>query len=354
MASKKEAPTKEGNSGMIALQMEDVTKRFEHTGRTLFKDISLSFFHGAKIGILGANGAGKSSLLKIMAGVETQIEGKCTPMGGRHRGYLEQEPVMEEDKSVRDTILEGVKEKKALLDRYEAISHEFADPDMTDDTMNALIEEQGALQLEIDDKRLWDLDMRIDVAMDALRCPESDRNVTTLSGGEKRRVALARLLLSEPDILLLDEPTNHLDAGSVAWLERFLDDYPGLVVAITHDRYFLDNVAGYILEISEGRCIPFKGNYGDWLESKAGRLNLEDKKNRAENKVIKRELEWLRGNSKNSKGKNKSRKGKAEALIGNQQASSLPLHLLIPLPRTLLHPFKHILSLGALHLHSLY
>jgi ATPase subunit of ABC transporter with duplicated ATPase domains len=185
--------------------------------------------------------------------------------------------------------------------------------------MNKLIEEQGALQLEIDDKRLWDLDTRIDVAMDALRCPEPNRSVNTLSGGEKRRVALTRLLLSEPDILLLDEPTNHLDAGSVAWLERFLDDYPGLVIAITHDRYFLDNVAGYILEITEGRCIPFKGNYGDWLESKAGRMDLEDKKQKAENKVIKRELEWLRGNSKNSKGKNKSRKGKAEAMIGDKQ-----------------------------------
>lgn len=252
---------------------------------------------------------------------------------------------MPEAKSVRDVVLEGVHERQALLERYDAISAEFADPDLTEDRMNELIDEQATVGEEIEDKRCWDLNARIDVAMDALRCPSPERNVQELSGGEKRRVALCRLLLSEPDILLLDEPTNHLDASSVAWLERFLGEYRGLVIAITHDRYFLDNVAGYILEITQGRCIPFKGNYGDWLESKAARTDLESKQNKAKDKVplpssvdlplpilsthtampsscrwqvIKRELEWLRGTTKAGRGKNTARKNRASSMMAEK------------------------------------
>ncbi|MFB0971016.1 MAG: ATP-binding cassette domain-containing protein, partial [Pseudomonadales bacterium] len=245
--------------------------------RTILKDISLSFFPGAKIGVLGLNGAGKSTLLRIMAGVDTDYLGEARPQPDLKVGYLPQEPELDPNKDVRGNVEDGVREIKDLLDEFNAISDRFAEP-MSDDEMAELLEKQGELQIKIDAVDAWDLERKMEIAADALRLPPYDADVTKLSGGEKRRVALCRLLMSNPDMLLLDEPTNHLDAESVAWLERFLKDFAGTVVAITHDRYFLDNAAGWILELDRGYGIPYEGNYSDWLEAKEKRLAIEDKR----------------------------------------------------------------------------
>src|SRR5210317_1188510 len=248
--------------------------------RQIIHDISLSFFPGAKIGVLGLNGSGKSTLLRIMAGLDTEIDGEARPQSGIKIGYLPQEPELNLAKDVRGNVEEGVAETKALVDRFNEISEKFAEP-MSDDEMNALLEEQGKLQDAIDAAGAWELDRKLEIAMDALRCPPGNAGVTKLSGGERRRVALCKLLLSRPDMLLLDEPTNHLDAESVAWLERYLDEYPGTVVAVTHDRYFLDNVAGWILELDRGHGIPWEGNYSSWLEQKQARLAHEERAEKA-------------------------------------------------------------------------
>jgi ATP-binding cassette ChvD family protein len=274
--------------------------------RFIIKDISLSFFPGAKIGVLGLNGSGKSTLLRIMAGLDNEFEGEARPQPGINIGYLPQEPELDPKKDVRGNVEEGVAETKALLDRFNEISMAFAEP-MDDDQMNALLEEQGKLQDAIESAGAWELDRKLDVAADALRLPPWDAEVTKLSGGEKRRVALCRLLLSEPDMLLLDEPTNHLDAESVAWLERFLEGYPGTVIAVTHDRYFLDNVAGWILELDRGHGIPWEGNYSSWLEQKQNRLQQEDASEKARQKAMQSELEWVRSNPKGRQAKSKAR-----------------------------------------------
>ncbi|MBF0281516.1 MAG: energy-dependent translational throttle protein EttA [Zetaproteobacteria bacterium] len=274
--------------------------------KEILKGIYLSFFPGAKIGVLGLNGSGKSTLLKIMAGLDTDIIGEARAAPGIKIGYLSQEPELDPEKSVRGNVEEAVAETKSLLDEFNAISLRFAEP-MSDDEMNALIEEQGKLQDKIDAADAWDLDRKLEVAADALRLPDWEADVTKLSGGERRRVALCRLLLSNPDMLLLDEPTNHLDAESVAWLERFLHDFPGTVVAVTHDRYFLDNVAGWILELDRGRGIPFEGNYSGWLEDKERRLSTEEKQESNRQKAIAKELEWVRSNAKGRHAKSKAR-----------------------------------------------
>ena len=274
--------------------------------RFIIRDISLSFYPGAKIGVLGLNGSGKSTLLRIMAGLDKEFDGEARPQPGINIGYLPQEPELDPDKDVRGNVEEGVAETKALLDRFNEISMAFAEP-MDDDQMNALLEEQGKLQDSIDSAGGWELDRKLDVAADALRLPPWDADVSKLSGGEKRRVALCRLLLSEPDMLLLDEPTNHLDAESVAWLERFLEEYPGTVIAVTHDRYFLDNVAGWILELDRGHGIPWEGNYSSWLEQKEGRLKQEESSEKARQKAMQSELEWVRSNPKGRQAKSKAR-----------------------------------------------
>ncbi len=274
--------------------------------REILKDISLSFFPGAKIGVLGLNGSGKSTLLKIMAGLDTEIEGEARPQPGINVGYLPQEPQLDPTQTVRDAVEEGVGEIKQLLTRFDEISAAFAEP-MDDDAMNDLLMEQGELQNQIDAVGGWELDRMLEQAADALRLPPWDATIEHLSGGEKRRVALCRLLLQKPDMLLLDEPTNHLDAESVAWLEHFLVDFDGTVVAVTHDRYFLDNAAGWILELDRGRGIPFEGNYSTWLEAKESRLEQEQKAEDARQKTIKSELEWVRQNAKGRQTKSKAR-----------------------------------------------
>ena len=274
--------------------------------RQIIHDISLSFFPGAKIGVLGLNGSGKSTLLRIMAGIDTDIDGEARPQPGINIGYLPQEPELDPAKDVRGNVEDGVAETKALLDRFNEISEKFAEP-MSDDEMNALLEEQGKLQDAIDAAGAWELDRKLEIAADALRLPPWDADVSRLSGGEKRRVALCRLLLSQPDMLLLDEPTNHLDAESVAWLERFLDDYPSTVIAVTHDRYFLDNVAGWILELDRGHGIPWEGNYSSWLEQKEKRLASEEASEKARRKAMQAELEWVRSNPKGRHAKSKAR-----------------------------------------------
>ncbi len=274
--------------------------------RFIIKDISLSFFPGAKIGVLGLNGAGKSTVLRIMAGLDTEFDGEARPQPGIKIGYLPQEPQLDPEKDVRGNVEEGVAETKALVDRFNEISMKFAEP-MSDDEMNALLEEQGKLQDAIDAEGAWELDRKLEIAADALRLPPWDADVTKLSGGEKRRVALCRLLLSEPDMLLLDEPTNHLDAQSVAWLERFLDEYPSTVIAVTHDRYFLDNVAGWILELDRGHGIPWEGNYSSWLDQKEKRLSNEEATEKARQKAMQAELEWVRTNPKGRQAKSKAR-----------------------------------------------
>ena len=274
--------------------------------REILKDISLSFFPGAKIGVLGLNGSGKSTLLKIMAGVDSEIDGEARPQPGINVGYLPQEPQLNPEQTVRDAVEEGVGEIKQLLTRFDEISAAFAEP-MSDDEMNDLLMEQGELQNQIDAVNGWELDRVLEQAADALRLPPWDAKIEHLSGGEKRRVALCRLLLQKPDMLLLDEPTNHLDAESVAWLEHFLVDFDGTVVAVTHDRYFLDNAAGWILELDRGRGIPFEGNYSTWLEAKEKRLEQEHKSEEARQKTIKSELEWVRQNAKGRQAKSKAR-----------------------------------------------
>ncbi|MFK8030763.1 MAG: energy-dependent translational throttle protein EttA [Gammaproteobacteria bacterium] len=274
--------------------------------RTILRDISLSFFPGAKIGVLGLNGAGKSTLLKIMAGLDTEFNGEARPQPGINIGFLQQEPGLDESKDVRGNVEEGVSETANLLKKFEEISLKFGEP-MSDQEMEDLMAEQGKLQDAIDACNGWELERKLDIAADALRLPPWDADVANLSGGEKRRVALCRLLLSEPDMLLLDEPTNHLDAQSVAWLERFLEEYPGTVIAVTHDRYFLDNVAGWILELDRGHGIPWEGNYSSWLEQKDNRLKNEDKQQDARRKAMQAELEWVRSNAKGRQSKSKAR-----------------------------------------------
>ena len=272
----------------------------------IIRDISLSFFPGAKIGVLGINGSGKSTLLRIMAGIDKEFDGEARPQPGIKIGYLPQEPELDENKNVRENVEEGVHETKSLLQRFDEISMSFGE-ELNDDEMNALLEEQGKLQDAIDSCGGWELDRKLDIAADALRLPPWEANVTNLSGGEKRRVALCRLLLSEPDMLLLDEPTNHLDAESVAWLERFLEEYSGTVIAVTHDRYFLDNVAGWILELDRGHGIPWEGNYSSWLEQKEKRLSQEEATQKAKQKAMQVELEWVRQNPKARQAKSKAR-----------------------------------------------
>jgi sulfate-transporting ATPase len=281
--------------------------------RTILRDISLSFFPGAKIGVLGLNGAGKSTLLRIMAGVDKDIDGEARPQPNLHVGYLPQEPALDESKDVRGNVEDGLGELKQMLERFDEISMKMAEP-MSDDEMNALFEEQGKLQDAIDSAGGWEIDRKLEIAADALRLPPWDADVTKLSGGERRRVALCRLLLSEPDMLLLDEPTNHLDAESVAWLERFLERYEGTVVAVTHDRYFLDNVAGWILELDRGHGIPWEGNYSSWLEQKEARLKQEEKGEEARRKAMEKELEWVRANPKARQAKSKARLKRFEEL----------------------------------------
>ncbi len=285
--------------------------------REILTDISLSFFPGAKIGVLGLNGAGKSSLLKIMAGVDTDYHGEARPQKGIRVGYLAQEPTLDPGKDVRGNVEEGIGDIKALLSEFDAVSQQFAEP-MSDEAMSALLERQGELQDAIDSVAGWEVDRKLEIAADALRLPPWDGDVTTLSGGERRRVALCRLLVSSPDMLLLDEPTNHLDAESVAWLERFLQEYPGTVVAITHDRYFLDNVAGWILELDRGRGIPWKGNYSSWLEQKEQRIQVEGRQEAARERTIKSELEWVRANPKGRRAKSKARLAQFEELTSRE------------------------------------
>ena len=281
--------------------------------REILADISLSFFPGAKIGVLGLNGAGKSTLLRIMAGADTAIVGEARPQPGIRIGYLPQEPQLDPAKDVRGNVEDGVRGIKALVDRFNDISMTFAEP-MSEEQMNALLAEQAQLQDAIDAAGAWDLERKLEIAADALRLPPWDAGVATLSGGERRRVALCRLLLSAPDMLLLDEPTNHLDAESVAWLERYLQEYPGTVVAVTHDRYFLDNVAGWILELDRGRGIPWQGNYSSWLDQKEQRLQIEEKQESARQRAIKAELEWVRSNPKGRNAKSKARLARFEEL----------------------------------------
>ena len=312
----------------IIYSMIRVSKR--HGQKEVLKDISLSYFYGAKIGVLGLNGAGKSSLLKILAGVDTAFDGKTVLAPGYTVGYLEQEPLAGETRTVREVVEEGVAGLKAIADAFEAVNARFAEP-MEPEEMDALIEKQAQIQEEMDAKGVWDLDARLEMAMDALRCPPPDMPVDRVSGGERRRVALCRLLLQAPDILLLDEPTNHLDAESVAWLERYLSTFPGTVIAVTHDRYFLDNVAGWILELDRGRGIPWKGNYSSWLEQKQKRLANEEKAEAERRKTLDRELEWIRMSPKGRHAKSKARIHAYEAMLSHESEKRAPdLQIYIP------------------------
>jgi energy-dependent translational throttle protein EttA len=298
--------------------------------KAVLKDIYLSYFYGAKIGVIGLNGSGKSSLLRIMAGVDKEINGEAVLSPGYTVGYLEQEPLIDDSRTVREIVEEAVQGTVNLLKEFEEINAKFAEQ-MSDDEMNALLERQGEVQEKLDHQDAWDLDARLEMAMDALRCPPSDMLVKVLSGGERRRVALCRLLLQKPDILLLDEPTNHLDAESVAWLEHHLQSYPGTVIAVTHDRYFLDNVAGWILELDRGQGIPFKGNYTSWLEQKQERLRHEEKSESERQKTLQRELEWIRMSPKARRAKGKARITAYESLLG-QESQKRREDLEIPIP----------------------
>ena len=298
--------------------------------KPVLKDIYLSFFYGAKIGVLGLNGAGKSSLLRVIAGTDKDFNGEVVFSQGYSVGFLEQEPKLDDSKTVRQIVEEGAQETVDLLKEFEEINAKFAEP-MDDDEMNKLIERQGAVQEKLDAADAWDLDSRLEMAMDALRCPPPDTSVKTLSGGEKRRVALCRLLLQNPDILLLDEPTNHLDAESVAWLEQHLQRYAGTVIAVTHDRYFLDNVAGWILELDRGEGIPWKGNYSSWLEQKEQRLEKEQKTEDKRSKTLQRELEWIRMSPKGRHAKSKARINDYERLVATEsEKRSEDLEIFIP------------------------
>jgi ATP-binding cassette ChvD family protein len=308
--------------------MQNLTKAFPG-GKELFKDITLSFFPGVKIGVLGVNGAGKSTLLKIMAGIDKDFTGEAWAAEKASVGYLEQEPQLDPSKNVIENIMDGLGETRDLLKRFEDVSAKFME-EMTDDEMNNLIMEQAELQEKIDACDGWDFERTIEIAMDALRCPNKDADVTKLSGGEKRRVALCRLLLQKPDLLLLDEPTNHLDAESVAWLEKHLEDYKGTVVMVTHDRYFLDNVTGWILELDRGQGFPYEGNYSSWLEQKEKRLAQESREENARQKTLSRELEWVRKNPKGRQAKSKARVSAYEELLAanaNEQISSAVINI---------------------------
>jgi ATP-binding cassette ChvD family protein len=308
--------------------MINVSKFYDK--KPVLKDISLSYFYGAKIGVLGLNGSGKSSLLKIMAGHDTEFNGETILSEGYTVGYLEQEPLVDVDKTVRAVVEEGVQETADLLKEFEAINLQFAEP-MDDDAMDKLIQRQGDVQEKLDALDAWDLEARLEMAMDALRCPPADTSVKVLSGGERRRVALCRLLLKKPDILLLDEPTNHLDAESVAWLEHHLQQYAGTVIAVTHDRYFLDNVAGWILELDRGQGIPWKGNYSSWLEQKQERLRREEKTESARQKTLERELEWIRMSPKGRHAKSQARISAYEKLLFQEaETREKELELFIP------------------------
>jgi ATP-binding cassette ChvD family protein len=298
--------------------------------KPVLKDIYLSYFYGAKIGVIGLNGSGKSSLLRIIAGVDKEYVGETVPSPGYTVGYLEQEPRLDETKTVREVVEQGVQPIVDLLKEFEQINEKFAEP-MTDDEMAALLERQGTVQEKLDAADAWDLDSRLELAMDALRCPPGETPVKILSGGERRRVALCRLLLQQPDILLLDEPTNHLDAESVAWLEQHLQKYPGTVIAVTHDRYFLDNVAGWILELDRGQGIPWQGNYSSWLEQKEQRLAREEKAEGERRKTLQRELEWIRMTPKARHAKSKARINAYEALV-NQESERRAGELEIYIP----------------------
>jgi ATP-binding cassette ChvD family protein len=298
--------------------------------RAILDDITLAFLPGAKIGVLGPNGAGKSTLLRIMAGVETEFGGEAHPMPGVRVGFLPQEPQLDSAKDVLGNVEEGVASVRALLEEFEALTARFAEP-MSDEAMSTLLDQQAKLQDRIDAANAWELDRTLEIAMDALRLPPGETDVRTLSGGERRRVALCRLLLQKPDLLLLDEPTNHLDAESVAWLERFLQEYPGTVVAVTHDRYFLDNVAGWILELDRGRGIPFEGNYSGWLEQKQTRLAREEKQASARQRTLQRELEWIRLSPRARQAKSKARISAYEALRGAEE-ERLPETVEIAIP----------------------
>jgi len=298
--------------------------------RAVLKDIYLSYFYGAKIGVIGLNGSGKSSLLRIMAGVDKEINGEAVLSPGYTVGYLEQEPLLDESRTVREVVEEAVQETVKLLKEFEEINAKFAE-EMSDDEMNKLLERQGEVQEKLDHLDAWDLDARLEMAMDALRCPPPETPVKILSGGERRRVALCRLLLQKPDILLLDEPTNHLDAESVAWLEHHLQSYPGTIIAVTHDRYFLDNVAGWILELDRGQGIPFKGNYTSWLEQKQERLRQQEKSESERQKTLQRELEWIRMSAKARQAKGKARITAYESLL-DQESQKRRDDLEIPIP----------------------
>ncbi|MEA2714203.1 MAG: energy-dependent translational throttle protein EttA [Gemmatimonadales bacterium] len=321
-------------AGEYIFTMRDLRKVVPPS-REILKGIYLSFYPGAKIGVLGANGAGKSTLLRIMAGVDKDFQGEARPLPGIKIGYLPQEPQLDPTKDVRGNVLEGVREQQALLDQYHEISAKFAEP-MDDEQMNRLLEKQGTLQERIEALGLWELDHKIDLAMDALRLPPGEADVSKISGGEKRRVALCRLLLEQPDMLLLDEPTNHLDAESVWWLERYLAEFKGTVVAVTHDRYFLDNVAGWILELYQGAGIPWEGNYSSWLEQKEKRLEHEEKQASARQKTLQRELEWIRMSPRARQAKSKARITAYEELRAeSERQQEGTAEIMIPVPARL-------------------
>ncbi|MDQ1560178.1 MAG: energy-dependent translational throttle protein EttA [Pyrinomonadaceae bacterium] len=312
----------------VIYSMIGVSKFYDK--KPVLKDIYLSYFYGAKIGVIGLNGSGKSSLLRILAGMDTEFIGETVISPGHTVGFLEQEPRLDESKTVREIVEQGVQTTVDLLKEYEAINEKFSEP-MSDDEMTALLERQGAVQEKLDAADAWDLDSRLELAMDALRCPPPETPVNILSGGEKRRVALCRLLLQQPDILLLDEPTNHLDAESVSWLEQHLQKYPGTVIAVTHDRYFLDNVAGWILELDRGQGIPWQGNYSSWLEQKGQRLAVEEKQESERQKTLQRELEWIRMSPKGRQAKSKARINSYETLASQEtQGRASELEIYIP------------------------
>lgn len=312
----------------IIYSMIGVSKMYDK--KVVLKNIYISYFYGAKIGVIGLNGSGKSSLLKIFAGVDKDFIGETVISPGYSVGYLEQEPLLDCNKTVKEVVQEGAQEAVDLLKEFEEISNKFAEP-MSDDEMNALIEQQGKIQDRIDALDAWDIDSRLEMAMDALRCPPGDTPVNVLSGGERRRVALCRLLLQKPDILLLDEPTNHLDAEAVAWLERHLQQYPGTVIAVTHDRYFLDHVAGWILELDRGEGIPFQGNYSSWLEQKKRRLSQEEKSESERQRTLQRELDWIHMSPKGQHAKSKARIASYEKLLSQDyEKEAAELQLFIP------------------------
>ena len=312
----------------VIYSMVGVSKYYDK--KAVLKDIYLSYFYGAKIGVIGLNGSGKSSLLRILAGVDKEFNGEAVISPGYTVGFLEQEPLIDDTRTVREVVEEAVQETVKLLKEFEQINAKFSE-EMSDDDMNKLLERQGEVQEKLDHQDAWDLDARLEMAMDALRCPPADTPVKILSGGERRRVALCRLLLQKPDILLLDEPTNHLDAESVAWLEHHLQSYPGTIIAVTHDRYFLDNVAGWILELDRGQGIPFKGNYTSWLEQKQERLRREEKSESERQKTLQRELEWIRMSPKARRAKGKARITAYESLL-DQESQKRREDLEIPIP----------------------